>query len=154
MKQALSDYDALHFAVHGVMSTKVPSRSALLLRAAGSEDGLLQAGRSSTAPSRRFATLSARDTGAGTVHGQDGVASLVRLFIAGERAVVANLWAADDRLGSVVLSWTRIRRTGQRPRDAACDAGAVWSGSVAATLEGVSLTGTVLASCASMEELN
>jgi CHAT domain-containing protein len=108
VKQApLRDYDVLHFAVHGVVSTKVPSRSALLLRAAGSEDGLLQAGEILELRLRAdLVTLSACDTGAGTVHGQDGVASLVRPFIAaGARAVVANLWAADDQFS---LSLMRV----------------------------------------------
>jgi CHAT domain-containing protein len=42
-------------------------------------------------------TLSACDTGNGAIHGQEGVANLVRPFLAaGSRSVVANLWAADD----------------------------------------------------------
>jgi len=50
----------------------VPSRSALLLRAAGSEDGLLQAGEILELRLRAdLVTLSACDTGAGTVHGQE-----------------------------------------------------------------------------------
>jgi CHAT domain-containing protein len=95
----LQDYDVLHFAVHGVLSRKVPSRSALVLRAAGGEDGLLQAGEILELRLRaNLVTLSACDTGAGVVHGQDGVASLVRPFLAaGAHAVVANLWAADDQ---------------------------------------------------------
>ena len=49
-------------------------------------------------------TLSACDTGAGTVHGQEGVASLVRPFLAaGARTVVANLWAADDRFSLALM---------------------------------------------------
>jgi CHAT domain-containing protein len=43
-------------------------------------------------------TLSACDTGTGTLHGEEGVSSLVRPFIAaGARTVVANLWSADDQ---------------------------------------------------------
>ena len=85
--------------MHGIVSTKVPTRSALLLRPAGSEDGLLQAGEILTLRLRAaVVTLSACDTGSGAVHGQDGVSSLVRPFLAaGAHSVVANLWAADDQ---------------------------------------------------------
>jgi CHAT domain-containing protein len=108
----LQDYDVLHFAVHGVLSTKVPSRSALLLRAAGGEDGLLQAAEILELRLRAgLVTLSACDTGAGVVHGQDGVASLVRPFLAaGAHAVVANLWAADDQFSLSLMRafYTRL----------------------------------------------
>jgi CHAT domain-containing protein len=108
----LADYDVLHFAVHGILSTKVPSRSALLLRAAGGEDGLLQAGEIlGLRLHADLVTLSACDTGAGVVHGQDGVASLVRPFLAaGAHAVVANLWAADDQFSLALMRafYTRL----------------------------------------------
>jgi CHAT domain-containing protein len=42
-RQPLDQYRVLHFAVHGILSTKSPTRSALLLRPASPEDGLLQA---------------------------------------------------------------------------------------------------------------
>ena len=41
--QPFADYRVLHLAAHGIMSTKVPARSALVLRPSGAEDGLLQA---------------------------------------------------------------------------------------------------------------
>ena len=42
-------------------------------------------------------TLSACDTGAGRLVGQEGIVNLVRaFFFAGARSVVASLWAADD----------------------------------------------------------
>jgi CHAT domain-containing protein len=111
-QEPLQDFDVVHFAVHGVLSTKVPSRSALLLRAAGGEDGLLQAGEILRLRLRAdLITLSACDTGAGPVHGQDGVASLVRPFIAaGAHAVVANLWAADDQFSLALMRefYTRL----------------------------------------------
>src|SRR5260370_41217164 len=38
-----------------------------------------------------------RDTGTGKINGQEGSATLVRPFlVAGAKAVVANLWSADD----------------------------------------------------------
>jgi len=104
-QQPLQDYRVLHFAVHGVLSTKSPTRSALLLRPAGPEDGLLQAWEVLSFRLRaELVTLSACDTGAGVTHGQEGVSSLVRPFVAaGARTVVANLWAADDRFSLTMM---------------------------------------------------
>jgi CHAT domain-containing protein len=96
--QPLAGFRLMHFAAHGIVSTKSPERSAIVLRPAAGEDGLLQAREIlGLRLNADLVTLSACDTGTGTVHGQEGVASLVRPFIvAGARAVVANLWAADD----------------------------------------------------------
>jgi CHAT domain-containing protein/tetratricopeptide (TPR) repeat protein len=108
----LENFDVLHFAAHGVLSTKVPFRSALLLRPAGDEDGLLQAGEILELRLRAaLVTLSACDTGAGAVHGQEGVSSLVRPFLAaGAHAVVANLWSADDTFSLALMRefYTRL----------------------------------------------
>jgi CHAT domain-containing protein len=121
----LQDYDVLHFAVHGLVSRKVASRSALLLRAGGGEDGLLQAGEILGLRLRAdLVTLSACDTGAGAVHGQDGVASLIRPFLAvGAGAVVANLWTADDQFSLSLMRafYTRLA-AGAQVADALRDA--------------------------------
>lgn len=97
-QQPLQDYRVLHFAVHGLPSSTFPTRAALLVRPGANEDGLLQASEILALRLRAdLVTLSACDTGSGSEHGQDGVSSLVRPFLAaGARSVVANLWAADD----------------------------------------------------------
>lgn len=97
-RQPLSAFDVLHFAVHGLPSTKFPARAALLMHPGASEDGVLQAREILLlALNAKVVTLAACETSSGSVHGQDGAASLVRPFIAaGARSVVANLWAADD----------------------------------------------------------
>jgi hypothetical protein len=104
-RQTLNDYSVLHFAAHGIVSTKYPARSALVLRPAGPDDGLVQAREIlDWRLAADLVTLSACDTGAGTVHGQEGVASLVRPFLtAGARSVVANLWTADDRFSLALM---------------------------------------------------
>lgn len=104
-QQPLSDFHVLHFAAHGLLSTKFPARSALLLHAADGEDGLLQAREILMLRlNAELVTLSACDTGGGSLHGQDGVASLVRPFLAaGSRAVVANLWTADDTFSLALM---------------------------------------------------
>jgi CHAT domain-containing protein/tetratricopeptide (TPR) repeat protein len=103
--QPLADYRVLHLAAHGIVSTKVPARSALVLRPSEAEDGLLQAREIlNLRLNAALVTLSACDTSTGTAQGQDGVASLVRPFVAaGARAVVANLWAADDTFSAAMM---------------------------------------------------
>jgi CHAT domain-containing protein len=103
--QQLVDFSVLHLAAHGIMSTKFPARSALVLRPAGVEDGLLQAREIlDLRLNAALVTLSACDTSTGADQGQDGVASLVRPFVAaGARAVVANLWAAGDTFSAALM---------------------------------------------------
>lgn len=104
-QQPLADYRVVHLAAHGIMSTKFPARSALVLRPSGTEDGLLQAREIlNLRLNAALVTLSACDTSTGAAQGQDGVASLVRPFVAaGARAVVANLWAADDTFSAALM---------------------------------------------------
>jgi CHAT domain-containing protein len=87
------------------MSSSFPERSALALRPEGAEDGFLQAREVLALPIRAsLVTLSACNTGSGKLFGQDGVSSLVRPFLAsGGRAVVANLWTADDTFSLALM---------------------------------------------------
>ncbi len=114
-KQPLHEYKVLHFAVHGIVSTKFPGRSALVLRPFRPEDGLFQAREIlELRLGADLVTLSACETRSGTVHGQEGVTSLVRPFLAaGARTVVANLWTADDRFSlSLMREFYRQLATG------------------------------------------
>ena len=112
-RQPLADYQVLHLAAHGIPSSRFPARAGLLLHPGGTDDGMLQAREILWLPLRAtLVTLSACDTGSGSVHGQDGPASLVRPFLAaGARTVVANLWAADDDF-SLALMREFYRRLG------------------------------------------
>jgi CHAT domain-containing protein len=98
--QPLERIRVLHIAVHGISSSTSPERAALVL-ARGTkdeDDGLLQAREISDMHlSADLVTLSACDTGAGRLVGQEGIVNLVRAFLfAGAKSVVASLWAADD----------------------------------------------------------
>jgi CHAT domain-containing protein len=99
-KQPLGQFRVLHFAVHGLVSTRFPDRSALVLYPdpAGNEDGYWQAREiARTQLNADLVTLSACDVGSGQVVGEEGVSNLVRPFlIAGARTVVANIWEAND----------------------------------------------------------
>lgn len=105
--EPLSQYRVLHFAAHGLTSTKQPERSAVILRteAGSADDGLLQAREILELKlNAALVTLSACETGSGSVQGQEGVSSLVRPFLAaGARSVVANLWPADDTFSLTIM---------------------------------------------------
>ena len=104
-RQRLQDYRVLHFAAHGLPSSKFPARAALLVQPDSVEDGVLQAREILALPLRAsLVTLSACDTSSGSLLGQDGAATLVRPFIAaGARSVVANLWSADDTFSLALM---------------------------------------------------
>lgn len=104
-RRALGDYRILHFAAHGLVSSKYPERSALLLRKSDGEDGLLQAREILRMNLRSdLVTLSACDTGSGNTFGQEGVANLVRpVLAAGSRSVLASLWGADDTFSLMLM---------------------------------------------------
>lgn len=99
-KEPLGQFRVLHFAAHGLVSTKFPERSALLLYPdpTGTEDGFWQAREiARTQLNAELVMLSACDVGSGLVVGEEGVSNLVRPFlIAGARTVVANLWESND----------------------------------------------------------
>jgi CHAT domain-containing protein len=96
----LSEFRIIHLAVHGLGSAEFPDRSALVLGSspASGEDGLLQVREIRDLHLRaELVTLSACDTGAGRLLGQEGIASLERAFLlAGAKSVIASLWPADD----------------------------------------------------------
>jgi len=49
-------------------------------------------------------TLSACDTGAGRIQGQEGVANIVRAFLyAGSRSIVSTLWEVDDTFTAALM---------------------------------------------------
>ncbi len=98
--QPLAKFGILHLAVHGIFSPKYPERSALVLGRDGNtgEDGLLQTREiTNLVLNADLVTLSACDTGAGRLQGEEGIASLQRAFLfAGAKSTLAMLWNADD----------------------------------------------------------
>ena len=96
----LRRFKVLHLAVHGIANSQFPHRAALVLGKdpESDEDGLLQVREIlNLRLAAELVTLSACDTAAGRLEGQDGITSLVRAFLlAGAHTAVASLWAADD----------------------------------------------------------
>jgi CHAT domain-containing protein/predicted negative regulator of RcsB-dependent stress response len=105
--EPLGDFEILHFAVHGVLNTAEPDRSALLFADGphSTEDGLWQAREIRTLSLKAdLVTLSACDTGIGQLEGEDGVDSLVGAFLmAGAKNVVASLWPTSDRYTATLM---------------------------------------------------
>jgi CHAT domain-containing protein len=106
-KQPLSSFTVLHLAVHGVADSKFPDRSALVFGAdpESHEDGLLQVREiDSLHLNADLVTLSACDTGAGRIQGQEGIANVVRAFLyAGSRSIVSTLWEVDDTFTAALV---------------------------------------------------
>ncbi|MEW5976428.1 MAG: CHAT domain-containing protein [Acidobacteriota bacterium] len=103
----LNQFKIVHFAVHGYANLEFPERSALILtsNSQSEEDGLLQDREIHNLDlAADLVTLSACDSGVGKLHGQEGIANLVKAFmVAGAGTVVASLWNVDDTLTSKLM---------------------------------------------------
>jgi len=98
--EPLDHFRIIHIAAHGITSARFPDRAALVLGqdSARHDDGLLQAREIRDLHlNAQLVTLSACDTGAGRLEGEEGIESLERAFLfVGARSVLASLWAASD----------------------------------------------------------
>jgi CHAT domain-containing protein len=97
----LHRYEIIHFGVHGLANSVYPDRAALILlsdKRAG-DDGFLQSPEIvELRLNANLVVLSACESAAGPLQGQEGVANLSRAFLlAGARAVVSSLWTVDDK---------------------------------------------------------
>lgn len=97
-ERAGAGFEVLHFATHGLVSERNPSRSAILLAPAADEDGFLQAREiSSLRSAAGLVVLSGCRTARGRLLAGEGAQSLARAFFqAGARSVVASLWDVQD----------------------------------------------------------
>ncbi len=106
--QPLEQFKVIHMAVHGLASTEIPERAALILgrKPGTSDDGLLQVREiTHLRLNADLVTLSACNTGVGTLNGESGVSNLEEAFLtAGAKAVVASLWAVDDTYTTALMT--------------------------------------------------
>jgi len=95
----LDRFRVLHFATHGLLDTRHPSRSGLLLTGEDGADGLLTAREIHRLSLKSdLVVLAACQTARGRILAGEGVQSLARAFFhAGASSVVATLWNVDDR---------------------------------------------------------
>ncbi len=98
--ESLGRFKIIHIAAHGIASAKYPDRAALVLAPdpADHDDGLLQVRQIRELHlNADLVTLSACDTGAGRLEGEEGIENIEQAFLfAGARSVLASLWLASD----------------------------------------------------------
>ena len=105
----LADYRFVHFATHGVLDTRSPELSALVLSQLDAQgqpvDGFLRLQDMSALELRAdLVVLSACQTALGKPVRGEGIWGLVRGFLAtGVPRVVASLWPVDDRATAVLM---------------------------------------------------
>jgi len=94
----LADFSLIHIASHALVDLARPERSALVLGAAGGEDGLLTVEEiSALRLDRPLVVLGACRTSDGALRRGEGTLSLARAFFeAGARTVIANLGSVRD----------------------------------------------------------
>jgi CHAT domain-containing protein len=125
----------VHFAVHGLLNSRLPLDSALALSspptgATGRENGLLQAWEifESVRLDADLVTLSACETGLGPDAGGEGLISLSRAFqYAGARTVLASLWAVSDRSTTDLMARFYAGLAQGLPKDEALQAAQIQS---------------------------
>jgi CHAT domain-containing protein/uncharacterized protein HemY len=116
------DYDFLHLATHGYLNRYMPLLSGLELEPDGTDDGVLEVHEILDLKLHAsLVTLSACETALGSgyfseIPSGDDFVSLTRAFLsAGSEAVLASLWAVDDRstLQLMVEFYRRLPRDGK-----------------------------------------
>ena len=98
--EPLDSFKIIHIAAHGIGTMNFPDRAALVLGRdpMDQDDGLLQVPEIRELHLKAdLVTLSACDTGAGRLEGEEGIETIERAFLfAGARSVLASLWAVSD----------------------------------------------------------
>ncbi len=98
--EPLGGFRIIDIAAHGIASANYPDRAALVFAPdpAGHDDGLLQVRQIRKLHlNADLVTLSACDTGAGRLEGEEGIENIERAFLyAGARSVLASLWLSSD----------------------------------------------------------
>ncbi len=127
VKEALPDYDILHFATHGIVNANYPERSGLFLYRDGTSEttnsniGLLTLGELFNMQlSADLMVLSACNTGRGDYLEGEGVMALPRGgILAGVPRVIASLWKVqDERTKDIMLSFYNYLLEGHTYREA------------------------------------
>ncbi len=106
----LYNYQAIHFATHGLVMQEVPELSALVLsqfeKDMGKEDGYLRTEEIAQMKIQAdLVNLSAFETGLGGIYEDEGFASLIQSFVlSGANAVSVSLWRVADESSSQFMA--------------------------------------------------
>jgi len=103
---ALSKFDYLHFATHGVVDETDPELSRVYLQSGQHEDGNLFAGEIYNLNlNAELAVLSACQTGLGKLSKGEGVIGLSRALVyAGARNIIVSFWSVADESTSQLMT--------------------------------------------------
>lgn len=108
-KLEMDKYKIVHFATHGFLDEKVPSRSSLILTLDDDpkEDGFFQVREIyNTRFNSDLVVLSACNTGKGSLENGEGVTGLHRAFLnAGAQSIVMSLWNINDKATSEFMDY-------------------------------------------------
>jgi CHAT domain-containing protein len=106
-REAAKGPDVIHLALHAFADKSYPDRAGLVFAADDSgEDGVLQVREIRRLPLAHtsLVTLSACDTSAGRVEGEEGVSSIVSAFLyAGSRTALSSFWSIEDSSTSELM---------------------------------------------------
>ncbi|MCU1258100.1 MAG: hypothetical protein JWO80_985, partial [Bryobacterales bacterium] len=106
-RETAKNATVIHLAVHAFADKVYPDRAGLVFAADDQgEDGLLQVREIRRLPlsGTSLVTLSACDTSAGRIEGEEGVSSIVSAFLyAGARTAVASFWMIEDSSTSELM---------------------------------------------------
>ena len=103
---ALSKFNYLHFATHGIVDETDPELSRVYLQAGQQEDGNLFAGEIYNLNlNAELAVLSACQTGLGKLSKGEGVIGLSRALVyAGARNIIVSFWSVADESTSQLMT--------------------------------------------------
>lgn len=98
LSQPLRDFQILHFAMHGISNSKIPSLGGLVFSNIKDDENLLLATEiSSLKIAAELVVLSGCETAVGKNINGEGLLGLNRAFFeAGSKRVIASLWAVQD----------------------------------------------------------
>lgn len=117
VREAIPDFNVLHFATHGVLAENAPLLSSILLADGGALTVQDLIGLRLNAD---LVVLSACRTGQGKTAGGDDVLGFSRgLLAAGARAAIVSLWPVDDLATSLLMAeFYRHLQAGEMPGSA------------------------------------
>ena len=117
---AITSFDRVHFATHGILNAAAPMFSGVLMGTPGGNTRLSLYQIAALPVRARLVVLSACETGLGRLQRGDEITGLTRTFLqAGASSVVSSLWSvADDSTAFLMARFYRELGRGEPPASA------------------------------------